>query len=320
MVLESLIGEKNIRKHPVYMLLITFLISFGSIIAAYNIAPTHASVLSVAFITIGLIPVIHNILAKEEYEEAVERKSAVTFFARHINLILIYVFIFVGVILAFTVAFMVFPPEVNQTLFQEQINSFCFMQKDACRENLPLSISGNATGSSLAYCTDATMQDPFMCSFVVFENNAKVLMFIIILSLLYGAGAIYIIAWNASIIGLFFGEMILTLEYGKAFSFAMVMLIGHGPAELLAYIFGALAGAILSAMISRGQFLSHEFSTIIKDVLFLALLGLFSVAYGALAEGLSLVGFADFGVLMGFIYLLVLIILVFLYGTKRKKN
>jgi len=320
MVLESLIGERNIRKHPLYMLLITFIISFGSIIAAYNISPVHSSVLSVAFITIGLIPVVHNILAKEEYEEAVERKSAVTFFARHFNLILIYVFIFVGVILAFTIAFMVFPPEVNQTLFQEQINSFCWLQSDACIENLPLSISGQVTASSLGYCQTPGLQDPFLCSFIIFENNAKVLLFIIILSLLYGAGAIYIIAWNASIIGLFFGEMLLTLEYGKAVSFAMVMLIGHGPAELLAYVFGALAGAVLSAMISRGQFLSHEFSTIIKDVLFLGLLGLFSVAYGSLAEGLALVGFADFSVMMGFIYLLVLVILVFLYGTKRKKN
>ena len=121
MVLESLIGEKNIRKHPLYMLLITFLISIGSIIAAYNIAPAHSSVLSVAFITIGLIPVIHNILTKEEYEETVERKSAVTFFARHFNLILIYVFIFIGVILAFTFVYVTFPSDVNQIVFEEQI-------------------------------------------------------------------------------------------------------------------------------------------------------------------------------------------------------
>ena len=302
------------------MLLITFVISFGSIIAAYNISPAHSSVLSVAFITIGLVPVVHNILTKEEYEESVERKSAVTFFARHFNLILIYVFIFVGVILSFTVAYVAFPPEVNQTLFEEQINSFCWLQQDACRENLPLSITGQATGSGMSYCVVEDMKDPFLCSFFVFENNVKVLIFIIILSVLYGAGAIYILAWNASIIGLFFGEMILTLEYGKAFGFAMVMLIGHGPAELLAYVFGALAGAVLSAMVSRGQFLSHEFSTIVKDVLFLTLLALFSVAYGALAEGVSLAGFADFGVMLGFIYLLAIILLVFLYGTKRKKK
>jgi uncharacterized membrane protein SpoIIM required for sporulation len=319
MVLESLIGEKNIRKQPLYMLLITFVISIGSIIAAYNIAPAHSSVLSVAFITIGLIPIIHNILTKEEYEEAIERKSAVTFFARHFNLILIYVFIFIGVILAFSVVYITFPQDVNQVVFQEQINSFCWLQKDACAQNLPLSITGQATASSLGYCREPSMQDPFMCSFVIFENNAKVLLFIIILSILYGAGAIYIIAWNASILGLFFGEMILTLEHGKAFSFALTMIIGHGASELMAYIFGALAGAVLSAMVSRGQFLSHEFSTILKDVLFLALLGLFSVAYGSLAEGLALVGLADFAVIMGFIYLLVLIIVVYLYGTKRKK-
>ena len=320
MVLESLIGEKNIRKHPIYMLLITFIISIGSIIAAYHIAPSHSSVLSVAFITIGLIPVVHNILTKEEYEEAIERKSSVTFFARHFNLILIYVLIFVGVILAFTFAYVAFPADVNQTVFSEQIKSFCWMQPGSCEGSIPLSITGQATAAGLDYCRVPEMQDPFACSFVIFQNNAQVLIFIIILSLLYGAGAIYIIAWNASIIGLFFGEMILTFEYGKAFGFAILMVIGHGAPELFAYVFGALAGAVLSAMVSRGQFLSHEFSTIIKDVLFLAGLGLFSVAYGSFVEGVGIVGYDDLSVILGFIYLLIIIFLVFFYGKKRIKK
>ena len=125
MVLESLIGERNIRKNPLLMLVITFVISIGSILIAQLVFPAHASVLSVAFITIGLVPLVHNILAKEEYQEALQRKSSTTFFARHFNLIMIYIWIFVGIILAFSVMYIAMPTEMKQTSFDEQMNAFC---------------------------------------------------------------------------------------------------------------------------------------------------------------------------------------------------
>lgn len=319
MVLESLIGERNIRKNPFYIFLITFIISIGSILFANVLFPKHASVLSVAFITIGLVPIVHNILAKEEFVEALQRKSSSTFFARHFNLILIYVWIFIGIIVAFAFMYVLLPADVKQDTFDEQINSFCAIAgSDSCELGVPYSLTGKALAGAFDSCSNPATKNVFSCSLFIFENNMGVLIFTIILSLLYGAGAIFIIAWNASIIGLFFGEMILAAQHVRWFGLLQGLLIGHGPPELLSYIFGALAGAILSAMISRGQFLSHEFSAILKDVFFLTALAIFSVIYGAIVEGVGILGMGELYYFLGFIYVLGLIIIVFVYGAEVK--
>jgi len=317
MVLESLIGEKNIRKNPLLMLVITFVISIGSILIAQLVFPAHASVLSVAFITIGLVPLVHNILAKEEYQEALQRKSSTTFFARHFNLIMIYIWIFVGIILAFSLMYIAMPTDMKQTSFDEQMNAFCQISgSDSCSGGIANSISGKATSMAFNECKNPSTKNVVSCSFFIFENNFKVLVAVLLFSLLYGAGAIFIIAWNASIIGMFFGEMILVGAHGKWFGLLQGMLIGHGPPELLSYVFGALAGAILSAMVSKGQFLRHEFSTILKDVAFLTFLAVFSIIYAAVVEGVGILGFGDIYYLLGFIYVLAIILMVFFYGKR----
>ncbi|MDD3084225.1 MAG: stage II sporulation protein M [Candidatus ainarchaeum sp.] len=318
MVLESLIGEKNIRKKPFLVLLITFIISIGSIIFAHAIFPSHASVLSVAFITIGLVPIIHNILTHEDFNEVLQRKNASTFFARHFNVIQMYVWVFVGVILAFSFLYIVFPIEMKQTVFQEQINSFCLISGDeSCVTGIPKSISGMFSTTAFNSCQNPSTSNLFSCSLFIFENNGTVLLFTIILSLLYGAGAIFIIAWNASILGIFFGEIILSTQYLRGFGLLQGLLIGHGPPELLGYIFGALAGAILSAMISRNQFLRHEFLTIIKDFFLLVFLAVFSIIYGAIVEAMGITGMIELYFLFGFIYVFLILIIIFIYGRKK---
>jgi uncharacterized membrane protein SpoIIM required for sporulation len=319
MVLESLIGEKNIRQKPYLIFFLTFIISVGSIIFANALFPKHASVLSVAFITIGLVPIVYNILAKEEYDEALQRKSSTTFFARHFNLIMIYVWIFIAIIFAFSITYAFVPNEHKDVVFEEQINAFCAISgSENCNNGVPWSISGRAISGAFNACQNPATKNIATCSFFIFENNAGVLIFVIILSLLYGAGAIFIIAWNASILGLFFGEMFLCAQHVTWIGLLQGMLIGHGPPELLSYIFGALAGAILSAMISRGQFLSHEFSTILKDISFLIFLAIFSVIYGAIVEAIGILGFGELYFVLGFVYVLAILVIVLFYGKKDK--
>jgi hypothetical protein len=95
------------------------------------------------------------------------------------------------------------------------------------------------------------------------------------------------------------------------------LLLGHGPPELLGYVFGALAGAILSAMVARGDFFTHGSSIIVKDVLFLSALALFSVAYGAMTEAVGILKMTELYFVLGFLYLLVIIVAVFIYGQAR---
>jgi len=335
MVLESLIGEKRLRKHPELICALAFIISIGSIFFAENISAEHASVLSIAFITIGLVPLVYNILAKETDEEVLARRSCTTFFARHFDIILIYVWIFIGIILAFSVAYVLTPPEVRSVLFEEQITSFCFISGQ-CKGSVPYSIggqfplaiaggitgdasaiTGNASGTAYSECRDPTTSDVTTCSLFILANNGKVLLLTIALSLLYGAGAIFVIAWNAAILGIFFGEMFLMGQHLTNFGFLQSMLIGHGPPELFSYIFGALAGAVLSAVIARGQFFTHEFSIAVKDVVFLAFLSLFSVLYGAITEAVGILNMPELYFALGFLYLLIIIVMVFLYGKRR---
>ena len=103
MVLESIIGENRIRKNPSIIFFVTFAISLASIIIADLIFPKHGSVLSIAFITIGLVPVVYNILSTEHSEGVIERKHAVTF-ARHFKLLSLCLD-FIGIIFAFAIAY-----------------------------------------------------------------------------------------------------------------------------------------------------------------------------------------------------------------------
>jgi len=316
-VLESIIGEKNIRTHPIFIFFLTLLICAGSIFFADLLFPQHASVLSVAFITIGLVPLIFNVLSDEEAQEAVCRRSSCTFFARHFNIILIYVWIFVGIIVAFAFYYSIVPSEVREVIFEEQISAFCAISgSDSCLSGVPFSISGRATSFGFDACLSTKSNIP-SCTLFIFENNAGVLLFTIVLSMLYGVGAIFIIAWNASILGVFFGETFLAGNISKMMGMFQGMLIGHGPPELLGYVFGALAGAILSALVARGKMFTHEAPLIIRDVFFLSGLAFFSVAYAAITEAVGILGLGELYFLMGFLYVLFIILAVFLYGNAR---
>ncbi len=280
--------------------------------------PEHASVLSIAFITIGLVPLVYNVLSAEENDEALNSKSScTTFFARHFNLIMLYVWIFLGIIVAFAFYYSILPPLERSSLFEEQISSFCSISRvGSCENGVPVSIAGRVSAFGMNACTsnNSTVES---CTLFIFENNAGVLVFTIILSLLYGVGAIFIIAWNASILGVFFGETLLGGDVTKFLGMFQSLVIGHGVPELFGYVFGALAGAILSAMIAKKEFFTHSSSVIIKDVLFLSLLALFSVGYGAVTEAVGIMHYSELYFIMGFFYLLVVILAVFFYGKSK---
>jgi len=322
MVLESIIGEKRIRQKPILIGLIVFVVSIASIYFADLLFPTHGSVLSVAFITIAIVPIMYNILSSESSEESdgflCSNSFCATFFARHFNLIMLYVWVFVAIIFAFSITYSLAPASYRGVWFDEQISAFCnISSSDACISGRPVSITGNATGAAFSACQSPSSSSIVSCAGYIFNNNFGVLLFILILSIFYGAGAIFIIAWNASIIGVFFGEMFLVGQHVRGFGFLQGMLIGHGPPELLSYVFAALAGAIFSAAISKGDFFRSRGGVIFRDIIFLIDLAVFSVFYGSLVEAIGILGLGDLYYILGFIYIMVIIVAVFLYGKRE---
>jgi uncharacterized membrane protein SpoIIM required for sporulation len=113
----------------------------------------------------------------------------------------------------------------------------------------------------------------------IFFNNVKVLLFAILFSFVFGAGAIFVLAWNASVIGTAIGNFIrgnLALyseligldriaKYFHVISIGLFRYVIHGIPEILAYFVGALAGGIISVAIIKHDFGSVKFEHIVLD-------------------------------------------------------
>ena len=69
-----------------------------------------------------------------------------------------------------------------------------------------------------------------------------------IFSLIFGAGAVFIIAWNASVLGVYIGELSKHVWHIPIISLTF---LPHGIPEIGGYIVAGLAGGILSAAILR---------------------------------------------------------------------
>jgi uncharacterized membrane protein SpoIIM required for sporulation len=126
----------------------------------------------------------------------------------------------------------------------------------------------------------------------IFFQNLKVLILVILGSLIYGAGSVFILIWNASIIGVFLGNVARKFVLHEAPQFSLIPglsygilgLIPHGTFELVAYLIGALAGGILSYAITRRVYGTVEFRPILRDVVNLVGAAVFLVFLGALIE------------------------------------
>ena len=133
---------------------------------------------------------------------------------------------------------------------------------------------------------------------VILSNNFSVLMFCIIFSFLYGAGAIFILTLNASIIGVAVGSAVRKyitryasqnhLDYiynyfNSSVSITFCYML-HGVFEISAYFIGALAGGIISVAVVNHDFRAKEFWHIVTDSLDLIILSILILFLGGIIE------------------------------------
>jgi uncharacterized membrane protein SpoIIM required for sporulation len=245
MVLESILNPKNAEDKPWHVLIITFVYSFISIYFSLQAFNSQASALSIAMITILFVPFFQKLF---ETEEKVERTPESGFFKRHEKVIAVYSTFFLGVILAFSLVFNFFPDA--ESVFSLQMDWF--------------------KGQGLI-AGQATVYSDF---FKYLINNSQVMVLVFILSVMFGAGAVLILVWNASIIAVYVGMVVdkifVNINPGTYFyalytGFSSIAL--HGIPEVVAYFISGLAGGILSVAILRENIPSKEFTNVFKDAL-----------------------------------------------------
>ncbi|MFH0929390.1 MAG: stage II sporulation protein M [Candidatus Aenigmatarchaeota archaeon] len=262
MVLESILPVKKVIRNPVEMFIFSMIITFASIYLAELIfpGPSTGKIITL-FITVAVTPMIYGLFKEDEKVErdCAEHKNKKSFFDRHDEIIWCFSFLFLGVFLAvFTVA--VLAPEAYVTsMFDDQMSEI----------ERVTSISGSFSVASILN--------------IIIMNNLRVMALSFVLSFLLGSGAVVIMAWNASILGLYLASFV---RQGLMEEFVMrtVGLIPHAPIEIMAYFLAGIAGGIISVGLIREKLMSKEFGLIFKDALILMGLAVLAVLIGAVIE------------------------------------
>ncbi len=311
MVLEFLSDIKNAKKHPFTLFFAAFIVTSIAMIVAAKTFPGSSSVLTIAFVSFAFIPIMHNLFIETEEAEVSEKDVPFAFIATHFYVIHIYSWIFVGMIVAFSFWAVILP---------EQSCSDCLLPSRGMVFEEQRKIYSGITGQVIGEveCFNAGTRNFESCFELIFLNNFTVMMFAILFSLIWGAGAIFLLGWQASVIGLFIGLEITSNSFSSGV-FRAVSFLPHGIPEILAYFIAAIAGGIISATISKQKFAPHELRIVAVDTVLLLALATITLVIAAFIETAAILGLADLA-LFGIIGFFGLYIVLYIPGVRYKLN
>ena len=286
MVLESIISAQTARRRPLIMIFIGMLYAAIAAVLGYFIFPSDPSLSIIFLTTIASLPVLVGVLIKEEEEdlETIESRR-VPLIKDHIDVFLDFAFIFIGFFMCFVLIYVFMPDNITHLFFEKQIETI---------ESI-LGPGGFFTKGSNLAMNAVSAEEGFK---IILMNNFKVLLFSILFSFLYGAGAIFILSWNASILAVALGNftknklaelgnvtgITLINNYFQAGSLGLLRYLIHGVPELSGYFLGAVAGGIISAAVIRRDYKDPRFYDIVLDSLDLIALASLLLIVGALIE------------------------------------
>lgn len=264
MVLEAILNPKeHLEKKPVGVFLLGFLYSSIAVVISLSMFGNQASMVMVFLTVIACIHVIYTLTKTEEKKDLFYTRE-LTLLEEHGKTISIFLFMFLGFLASFTLWALLLPEQTVNNVFQMQLQT----------------IHNINAATSMAFSTK-------FLSFIL-VNNIKVLFFCILFSFIYGAGAVFILTWNASVGGAFIGNFIRgkLIEHGTAHSVALGMAryLPHGILEMAAYFVGGLAGGIISVAVINHDFGSKSFFKILFDSSGLILISVLLLVVAAFVE------------------------------------
>jgi uncharacterized membrane protein SpoIIM required for sporulation len=223
------------------------------------------------------LPLIYNTIIMEE-EKDLEGMEEKWLLKEHSKALKAFVFMFLGSTVAFAFWYVILSSGTVTTLFQAQ------------------SATINAINGRITAHLSFDANVGFFSK--IFLNNVKVLIFCILFSFVYGSGAIFILTWNASVIGAAIGNFMRTelakvahlVGFDKIAHYFQIIGMGlfkysiHGIPEILAYFVGGLAGGIIGIAIIKHDFGTTKFEHILLDSADLLLVSLGVLFIAALLE------------------------------------
>jgi len=271
MVLESLINPFKAENKPARMFFIGFLYATVAVFLSIWIFKSYSSLVMVFLTVIVCVPLMYNTLKSEEKKDMVIKQER-KLLSEHKKVLFFLMFLFLGFLVAFSIWYIVLPADLVEVLFSSQ------------RETID-AINSRITGGGISSISVFIQ---------ILLNNTKVMMFCIFFAFFYGAGAIFILTWNATVIsaavGTFIKNKIAEIgstavhHYFHVFPLGIMRYMIHGVPEIGAYFIGGMAGGIISVAMVNHDLESDKFRNIIFDALNLFFIGMLLLIIGSLIE------------------------------------
>ncbi len=257
MVLESLINVVKAERKPSELVIIGFFYTSAAILLSEWLFHEYSTMTFVFLTAMASVPLLYNMLRYEEKKD-LEIPSEKRLLKEHGRAFKAFLYLFLGITVASAFWYVVLPANTVMNVFESQTNTL-------------ITVRGHAT--------NVAFEQQFSSFIRIFLNNVQVMIFSALFSFLYGAGAIFILAWNASVIGTAIGNFVrgnlasyahlvgfekLT-QYFQIISIGLLKYAIHGIPEILAYIVAALGGGIISVAVINHDFRTRKFEHVILD-------------------------------------------------------
>jgi len=240
MVLERLVNVRTALKQPFWVFILGGVISSICLAISFFVFQTSIGLLSNFLITFAIMPFMLDFIRYEgsKMDQKTKELEKMNIFQRHRSVLLVYTAFFAGMLLAQSIIYFMVPESWSQKLFEDQINQIKIIRG---------SVAFGGTFESIVL------------------NNLGVLFLSFIFSFLFGAGAIFILSWNASVLSAAIGMTAKSIGGFKAIPLAVLGFFPHGSLEILAYFVGGIAGGLVSLAFTKRN--TQKFNFIIIDSL-----------------------------------------------------
>lgn len=279
MVLESLIGVKRAEQMPRYVFLLGLLYATVAIFLSLWIFRSEASLIVVFLMVFAALPLIMKTLNFEAKRDFYAKNDEGLVRA-HTKALRLFIYLFMGFVIAMSVWYILLPTEMVYDLFSTQVATI-------------KAINAGSTNGAIVGWTTAW---EFLTAII--SNNLKVLVLCVLFSFFFGAGALFILAWNASVISAAIGTFVRSniaeyagsvglfkiAGYFHVFSIALLRYMTHGIFEILAYFIGGLAGGLISIAMINHKFEGEHFKMIMKDAVNLFILAILVILVAGFIE------------------------------------
>ena len=275
-MLESIINPKRTEKGPIKMFFVGLIYASLSLLlvkwlfSGDTILYQYAGMLVVTFSVMFSLPFMYFLFKREE-EETEQVEGFFGVWKMHSDALYAFMWLFLGFIVAFSFFNNILQDPI---LFNAQVETYCAINSPGNVEDCVLR---NSFGS---ISTGAVTKEMRLLS--IMGNNITVMIFTLIFSLIFGAGAIFVLAWNASVIAAAIG--IFTKYQISEIPIGIARYMVHGFPEIAAYFVTALAGGIFGVGVIRNGIKNKIFLRILENTVMLLFIALILLIIAGLIE------------------------------------